>query len=154
MRSPLRRFISYIVILNLKLFTFITKRPRARVLVVNEQDQILLVRAHISHGKWTLPGGGLNRNERPVAAARRELHEETGIDAEEEAFQYLATLEKPTHDIPFSAPVFKVSVKANDLPVTLFNPHEIEAINWFDRDKLPTPISTTVTAAIKYDQET
>lgn len=152
MTSPLRRIVSGIVILGLKVFTIVTKRPRARVLVINEHGQILLIRAHISHGKWTLPGGGLNRNERPVAAARRELYEETGIDADEHRFDYLATLEKPEHDIPFPAPLFRITVQEQDLPKKLFNPHEIESIGWFDRDTLPAPLSATVTAAVKYDQ--
>ena len=66
MKRRLRRIIGLIIIANLKLFTFITHRPRARVFVVNEYNEVLLIRAIVSHGRWTLPGGGLNRRETAV----------------------------------------------------------------------------------------
>lgn len=143
-----QKLVSWIVIFNLKIFTAITKRPRARVLVVNEQGQLLLIRAHISHGKWTLPGGGLERGESAVSAATRELYEETGIRVDESSLQYLATLERPAYDIPFSAPLFLVIVKSTSLPSAIHNPREIKSIGWFDRDTLPLPLSTTVTYAL------
>ncbi len=45
--------------------------------VVVDQDQALLVRTHSGSG-WHLPGGGVKRKETLEAAARREVHEETG----------------------------------------------------------------------------
>lgn len=40
--------------------------------------RVLLVRHSYGRDVWTLPGGGMKRHEDPVAAALRELSEETG----------------------------------------------------------------------------
>lgn len=128
-------------ILGLKIFTKITRRPRVRVIVTNEKHEVLLQRGVISHGKWSLPGGGINRGESAVAAARRELLEETGIDVAESQLTYIRTLKRPNEDIPFTAPLFKVQVDCAELPETLYNPHEIIAVSWFGLDELPDTIS-------------
>ncbi|HVR90629.1 MAG TPA: NUDIX domain-containing protein [Novosphingobium sp.] len=57
------------------------RRPRisgCRVLVFDPAGRILLIRHSYGRGGWMLPGGGLARGEAPVAAAARELREETG----------------------------------------------------------------------------
>ena len=46
-------------------------------------DRVLISRRHdASHqgGKWEFPGGKVEPDEDPVAALRRELHEELGIE--------------------------------------------------------------------------
>ena len=58
--------------------------PRVRVAVcLTAADRLLLV-AHRKPGprRWLLPGGGVERGETLLQAARRELFEETGIEAE------------------------------------------------------------------------
>jgi len=152
MRQRLRWIISRVFIMNLKLFTLITKRPRARVLVVNEHGQVLLIQPYISHGFWTLPGGGLKRNETAATAARRELYEETGIDVNESELTFLATLARPDYDIPFTAPLFRVQVRAAALPHQLANPREVVQAMWFNHDQLPSPLSRIALTALKISE--
>jgi len=61
-------------------------RLGARVLLVDADDRLLLLRAHgpaePDRRWWELPGGGLHPGETTAQACRRELAEETGIELE------------------------------------------------------------------------
>jgi 8-oxo-dGTP pyrophosphatase MutT (NUDIX family) len=57
-------------------------RAAARVLLFDEENRLLLLEAQDPPGDnrwWVAPGGGLRPGETFEAAARRELHEETGL---------------------------------------------------------------------------
>lgn len=53
----------------------------ASAIVFDDHEQVLLVH-HNKLGQWLYPGGHIDPNEDPAQAAKRELHEETGIHAE------------------------------------------------------------------------
>jgi 8-oxo-dGTP pyrophosphatase MutT (NUDIX family) len=60
------------------------QRQAARVIVIDDQDRVLLLRggdpARPEAGTWWFtPGGGIEAGETTEAAARRELFEETGL---------------------------------------------------------------------------
>jgi 8-oxo-dGTP diphosphatase len=58
---------------------FITRRPTSgAAIAVRHHGRFLLV-LDSYRGLWSLPGGGIGRNEYPATAAARELAEETGI---------------------------------------------------------------------------
>lgn len=49
----------------------------------------------IYHGLLEFPGGGIEANETPLAAAVREVEEEVGISVEAESGRYIGTYEIP-----------------------------------------------------------
>jgi len=49
---------------------------------VNEKGEVLIVRSHKWGDKYTVPGGHIELGERAEDAIRREVKEETGLDAE------------------------------------------------------------------------
>jgi 8-oxo-dGTP pyrophosphatase MutT (NUDIX family) len=63
------------------------RRRCARVVVTDAADRVLLLQgrdpARPEHVFWHAPGGGLHDGETPEQAARRELSEEVGLDAEQ-----------------------------------------------------------------------
>jgi 8-oxo-dGTP pyrophosphatase MutT (NUDIX family) len=54
------------------------KLAGCRILALDHEGRILLVRHSYGSGFWMPPGGGIGRGEDPVAAACRELLEEVG----------------------------------------------------------------------------
>jgi 8-oxo-dGTP diphosphatase len=57
-------------------------RPAARAVVVDPDERVLLVRFEFpGRTLWATPGGGIEPGETPEDAIRRELAEETGLEA-------------------------------------------------------------------------
>lgn len=64
-------------------FLYENPLPAATCLVFDDKNHILLVLRNREPGidKWALPGGFIETGESPAEAAKRELEEETGIQA-------------------------------------------------------------------------
>jgi NADH pyrophosphatase NudC (nudix superfamily) len=58
--------------------------PASAAVVLNEQEEILLVKRKIEpqKGEWCLPGGFIEMGETPEQCCLRELKEETDLDAD------------------------------------------------------------------------
>lgn len=72
------------------------KRQRSSVIV--ERDGALLL-VQTRQGLWLLPGGGFKPGELPIAAAARELHEETGLRATALTFMFTHESETNVHHV-------------------------------------------------------
>ena len=124
-----------------KAFSYPYPRPSLTVdiaLVTREaMPRVLLIRrsADPFKGKWALPGGFVDENERLADAARRELKEETGVDQAD--LEQLHTFGDPGRD-PRG---WTVSVAY----LALVTPNQLKpvagddaaAVGWFPLDKLP-----------------
>jgi 8-oxo-dGTP pyrophosphatase MutT (NUDIX family) len=63
-------------------FFYLRLSRRTRILLVHDTD-VLVIKGWMSDGKWSLPGGGVHRDETVLQGAVRELHEEIGIQLTE-----------------------------------------------------------------------
>ena len=55
-------------------------RPRACAAVINNDRILMVYHKSLARCYWTLPGGGVDKDETPEQAAVREVKEETGLD--------------------------------------------------------------------------
>lgn len=105
------------------------RRRNSAFAVIVRASRVLLVRAR-GRSRWQLPGGGMDRGETPRQAARREVLEETGLDA---AIQSLTGIyERADGSL---AIVFQGRVAAD---AVLAGPcHEIREQRWVRVDDAP-----------------
>ncbi len=140
--------LSPVALVALRLHTKITGQQRARVLVFNEYGELLLLRSAIGHRRWSMPGGGIGRNEDPARGAARELCEETGIELASGTLKFVGVLRRPEIPVTFVMHLFTVTLKKADLTATLHNPLEIMEVGWFPLEQLPQNLSTQVPPAL------
>lgn len=143
-RRTTSRILSPIFIAGLKIYARLTGQQRVRVLVFNEDGELMLIWETIGMGRWSLPGGGIKRREEPAVAAARELHEETGIKVPVDSLKFVGFFDKSKTGVGYDAHLFSVAVSRDQLPRRLYNPYEIVEISWFLPDILPSPLSPFV----------
>lgn len=102
-----------------------------RVLAFDGAGRILLVRHSYGSGRWLLPGGGIARGETPIAAALRELAEETACALEDP--REIGVIEEPLAGT--TNRVHVISGRARGTPKG--DGREIVAAQFFALDALP-----------------
>lgn len=104
------------------------------VVITDLNDQVLLLRHSYGPKVWALPGGGLNRNEAPEAAALREVREELGITLGN--LRAFGTIEEVISGARHTAYLF--AGRANEHPVP--DQREIIEARFFPAHSLPEPL--------------
>jgi ADP-ribose pyrophosphatase YjhB (NUDIX family) len=96
-------------------------------------EELLLVRHTYGPSHWELPGGRVRRGEDPLAALRRELREELGVNFE--AAREIAVLSGPGRRRLQRTHVFEVDVPTR---ATRIDPAEIGQAQWWHQATPPT----------------
>lgn len=122
---------------------------RVRIAVYAPDGRILLVKSWFGRQRWSLPGGGIERNETAEQAAIRELREETAITARIDDLRKLGEM-KGKDGLPFHLIVYRLNTKSDQLlPLARGRAMEITAREWFMPSNLPDDVSPAVEWALK-----
>lgn len=122
------------------------KKERARVLLVNDANEVLLVRGRFGLDEWELPGGGVKRGETLAQAAVRELYEELSIELTQGQLQALGSY-KTTHRIaPFRIRAFAARIAGLQLRVSSW---ELVEARWWPLADLPEDVHNTFHYAVE-----
>lgn len=115
------------------------------ICLIERPDGSLLLVRQSYRSRWGVPGGLLQRGERPEDAARREVREEVGIDIELVGEPAVVVEAEPRRvDIVFRARPVGASADADAVPSS---PEILEA-RWFAPDDLPELQAETSSALV------
>ena len=127
----------------------LSQRHRARAIILNDKNEILLVKDWFGPQLWGLPGGGRHRRETFEQALRRELHEELGLDPEAGAYH---SLDRPLVDPARTAIIavcFSVQLNAIQAQPIKISSRELIAAKWFKPESLPADRDLLIDIALK-----
>jgi 8-oxo-dGTP diphosphatase len=109
--------------------------PTASALVRDDEGRILLARrvGEPGAGLWDLLGGFLDEGEEPLAALRRELREETGLDVE--VGEYLGGIpDRYGEDGTWTVNFYWEATLGEGEPRPA---DDVAELSWFHADRLP-----------------
>ena len=106
-----------------------------RVLARDGAGRLLLIRHSYGTGAWMPPGGGVDRGEDPVAAGRRELAEEVGLELHDA--RCVASSEDTLHGAGNAVHIIAGRVTGPARP----DGREIIEAGFFAMDALPQPLA-------------
>jgi 8-oxo-dGTP pyrophosphatase MutT (NUDIX family) len=121
--------------------SWLVRRPDKRGVkcLLVHRNRILLVRHTYGDRRWDLPGGAMKRGEEPLNAARREMHEELGIDSARWA--ELGTVQGIFHHRRDTIYAFRADVDSPRLELDL---GELQTASWFSACDLPPRLAPYV----------
>lgn len=147
------------VIRVLYLFTFpisgllLHNSHRVRV-IITVGDEVLLQRSSVGHQRWSIPGGGIEKNESDEDAVIREVQEEVGVRLHKKDLVKLGW-----QRIPYRKgwPIINLTFFQVELskkpPLSISRPLEILDVGWFSIDALPEKYSNSVDIALNMQKK-
>ena len=114
------------------------RKPRlngCRVVALDEAGRVLLIRHSYGSSSWMPPGGGIGRAESVLAAALRELREETGCGLD--GAVHIATIEEEVHGAANYVHIVAGRAQGQPRP----DHREVVEAAFFGLDVLPAPMS-------------
>jgi len=91
-------------------------RTRAAACIVEYEGRFLLVcHTYGDRDKWAIPGGNVERDEDPVAAARREISEEVGLSLGE--LKHVTNLEFTDHYKSVHLSVYRATADSDEVTI-------------------------------------
>ncbi len=122
-----------------RIYWFIFRPNTVGVKCLIEHDgEYLLIQTSYSGTYWTLPGGGVKKNEKLEDAARREVKEELGIEIGN--IQKLGFYNSTAEYKKDTVYLFRAHVDEKDFKKN----HEVSMAQWFPKDGLPEHTSTAI----------
>lgn len=125
------------------------QKSRVRVLVLNNKDEVLLTRSWFGFQRWSLPGGGIRRREFPLAAAMREVHEETGVVLQLHRLKSLGKFENGDSAAPFIVDCYVARIDKQPARIPARYRLEMLDVAWFPLRDIPKDHSPTIDEAMK-----
>ena len=110
------------------------------VVVLDDEDRVLLVGQHryaLDAYSWEIPEGGVPAGESPLDGARRELREETGVEAD--GWRQLLRLHLSNSVTDEAGVMFVAHAREHGLPMP--DPTEEIAVRWVPFDSALTMIA-------------
>lgn len=104
--------------------------------IVQKDGKILMIRNTYGKGRWTFPGGGIEKNETPEQAAIREVREEVGIEIK--SLQHMGEFMSTAQYKEDHVSVFFATTQTKKITL---QEDEIRDFKWVDPNTLPEFIS-------------
>jgi 8-oxo-dGTP pyrophosphatase MutT (NUDIX family) len=128
----------------LQAFWFVARPRKSGVkCLVTCRGRVLLVRHTYGNDAWDVPGGAVKRRESPLAAARREMEEELGLNGVEWAD--IGQVQGSVDHRRDTIHCFRAEICEPALKIDL---GELATVHWFDRDELPADLGPYVGSVI------